>query len=123
MTTALILTMILVAFVAARLFKSTKMWWAYLLAISVGLLMGMLSSNIVDETKSSTMCTQTISTVDNLLESTDMQSLVATVTEGTTVAILGLQVICKDSNNKLSDALIVQHPLRGRDSPGINDSS
>ena len=122
MTTVFILVMLLVAFVASRMFRSTKMWWAFILTISVGLLMGMLSNNVVKSQKDFTTYTQSISTGDNI-ESADMQSLVSTVTEGTTIANLGLQVIDTESVSTLSDALVDQHPLKGRDSPDINDTS
>jgi hypothetical protein len=93
-----------------------------MLAIAVGLLMGIVSNDVMESKNDSITYTQTISTGDNELMIVDMQSLVATVTEGTTVAIPGLQVIAT-SDSPLSDALIVQYALKGRDSPFINDTS
>lgn len=122
MTTVFILMMLLGSFIAARMYKSTKMWWAYMLAIAVGLLMGIVSNDVMESKNDSITYTQTISTGDNELMIVDMQSLVATVTEGTTTAFPGLQVIAT-TDSPLSDALIVQYTLKGRDSPFINDTS
>lgn len=122
MTVIGILMLLLVAFIAARLYRSTKIWWACVFAIVAGLLIGMVGKNVMGSNNEPIACTQPISTEDGV-DSADMQSLVATVTEGTTTASQGLQVITAESIGTASGALVGQYLLKGRDSPEIEDSS
>lgn len=119
--TACILIMLLVAFVAAKLFRSTKMWWTLMSAIMFGLLIGIMSKEAVNKQKLFTADTQVVSTVVDE-DCSDMQSLVSTVTEGTTIAYLGLQVIAEQSSDTLTDALSILYQSNGRNPPDYLDS-
>ena len=123
--TACIILLVLVAFIASRLLKSTKMWWTLMFAMLAGLLVGVLSKEVVNSSKKNketTSITQVVNTNDNELEITGTQSLVATVTEGTTVANLGLRVTNVISN-ELSKVITNNFTSNNRASPEIiNDS-
>lgn len=123
--TACIILLVLVAFIASRLLKSTKMWWTLMFAMLAGLLVGVLSKEVVNSSKKNketTSITQVVNTNDNKLEITGTQSLVATVTEGTTVANLGLRVTNVISN-ELSKVITNNFTSNNRASPEIiNDS-
>ena len=123
--TACIILLVLAAFIASRLLKSTKMWWTLMFAMLAGLLVGVLSKEVVNSSKKdkeTTSITQVVNTNDNELEITGTQSLVATVTEGTTVAYLGLRVTNVISN-KLSKVITNNFISNNRASPEIiNDS-
>lgn len=123
MTPAIILVLILAAFILARSFRSTKMWWRLLFAIMAGLLVGMLSKGLTESKDSANLLTELISTMDNNSTTMDMQSLVATVTEGTTDCQSGVASY-PIVEEELFDALInVTCSTNGRDSPLIwNDS-
>ena len=123
--TACIILLVLAAFIASRLLKSTKMWWTLMFAMLAGLLVGVLSKEVVNSSKKNketTSITQVVNTNDNELEITGTQSLVATVTEGTTVANLGLRVTNVISN-ELSKVITNNFISNNRASPEIiNDS-
>lgn len=123
--TACIILLVLAAFIASRLLKSTKMWWTLMFAMLAGLLVGVLSKEVVNSSKKNketTSITQVVNTNDNKLEITGTQSLVATVTEGTTVANLGLRVTNVISN-ELSKVITNNFISNNRASPEIiNDS-
>lgn len=123
MTPAIILVLLLCAFIIARVMRSTKMWWRLLFAIMAGLLVGMLSKGLTESKDSANLLTELISSMDNNSITMDMQSLVATVTEGTTDCLSGVASypIVKE---ELFDALVnVAYGTNGRDSPLIwNDS-
>lgn len=123
--TACIILLVLAAFIASRLLKSTKMWWTLMFAMLAGLLVGVLSKEVVNSSKKNketTSITQVVNTNDNELEITGTQSLVATVTEGTTVANLGLRVTNVISN-ELSKVITNNFTSNNRASPEIiNDS-
>ena len=120
-----IIVLLLVAFVFARGFRSDKMWWIYISCIVAGLLVGMLSKEVIVRSgtnKQDTSITQLINTVDDY-SSACTQSLVCTVTEGTTVRLTGVAgYIVKDE--ELFDALTKNNTFtNGRDSPEIEDDS
>ena len=120
-----IIVLLLVAFVFARGFRSDKMWWIYISCIVAGLLVGMLSKEVIETSKKvnhTTSITQLVNTVDDF-NSTCTQSLVCTVTEGTTVRLTGVAgYIVKDEG--LFDALTKNNTFtNGRDSPEIEDDS
>ena len=120
-----IIVLLLVAFVFARGFRSDKMWWIYISCIVAGLLVGMLSKEVIVRSgmnKKDTSITQLINTVDDY-SSACTQSLVCTVTEGTTVRLTGVAgYIVKDE--ELFDALTKNNTFtNGRDSPEIEDDS
>lgn len=120
-----IIVLLLVAFVLARGFRSDKMWWIYISCIVAGLLVGMLSKEVIETSKKvnhTTSITQLVNTVDNL-NSTCTQSLVCTVTEGTTNCLSGVVSNMSELKVKLSDALISNIYTNGRDSPAIEDDS
>lgn len=123
MTPAIILVLLLCAFIIARMMRSTKMWWRLLFAIMAGLLVGMLSKGLTESKDSANLLTELISTMDNNSTTMDMQSLVATVTEGTTDCQSGVASY-PIVEEELFDALInVTCGTNGRDSPLIwNDS-
>ena len=122
MTLVIIVLLLLLSFLVSRYNRSTNMWWACLLTITLGLLVGIASKSFSKTIKDSNTTAIVLynTTDDNYL--LDMQSLVATVTEGTTVANLGLQVISSVSK-ELPDASLEKYLLKGRDSPEIKDSS
>lgn len=120
-----VIVLLLVAFVFARGFRSDKMWWIYISCIVAGLLVGMLSKEVIETSKKvnhTTSITQLVNTVDNL-NSTCTQSLVCTVTEGTTNCLSGVVSNMSELKVKLSDALISNIYTNGRDSPAIEDDS
>lgn len=119
--TACILILLLVAFCAAKLFRSTKMWWTLISAIMFGLLIGIMGKEAVNGKTFAATETQTISTVDDE-HGTDMQSLVFVVTENNTIASQGLQVISVPVRDTLSDALICLYHTNGRNPPPYIDS-
>lgn len=120
-----IIVLLLVAFVFARGFRSDKMWWIYISCIVAGLLVGMLSKEVIETSKKvnhTTSITQLVNTVDDY-SSACTQSLVCTVTEGTTNCLSGVVSNMAELKLKLSDALISNIYTNGRDSPAIEDDS
>jgi hypothetical protein len=120
-----IIVLLIVAFVLARNFRSDKMWWIYISCIIAGLLVGMLSKEVIETSKKvnhTTSITQLVNTVDDF-NSTCTQSLVCTVTEGTTDCLSGVVSNMSELKVKLSDALISNIYTNGRDSPAIEDDS
>lgn len=47
--TALIVLLVIVAFIVARMMRSTKIWWACIIAIMAGLLVGIMSKSIISD--------------------------------------------------------------------------
>jgi hypothetical protein len=120
-----IIVLLLVAFVFARNFRSDKMWWIYISCIIAGLLVGMLSKEVIVRSgmnKQDTSITQLINTVDDFNYACT-QSLVRTVTEGTANRLSGVVSNMSELKLKLSDALISNTCANGRDSPAIEDDS
>ena len=120
-----IIVLLLVAFVFARGFRSDKMWWIYISCIVAGLLVGMLSKEVIVRSgmnKQDASITQLINTVDDF-NYTCTQSLVRTVAEGTTNRLSGVVSNMSELKLKLSDALISNTCANGRDSPAIEDDS
>lgn len=79
--TALIVLLVIIAFLIAKSQRSTKLWWTFVIAILSGLLTGIVSETCLsDEDK------QVLTEISANVSSIEcMQSLVATVTEGTTI--------------------------------------
>ena len=122
--TPAIIGLLTVAFILARLFRSTGMWWKLVFAIMAGLLVGILSKEVVkSDNDKTTSITSLVSTMSNDDALTCMQSLVATVTEGTTNCLSGVVSNMSELKVKLSDALISNIYTNGRDSPAIEDDS
>lgn len=123
--TAMIIMLLIVAFCAARYFRSTSMWWKLVFAITAGLLVGILSKEVrlSNNNDKQTSLTELVSTVNNNESLACMQSLVATVTEGTTIRQTGVAGnIVKDK--ELFDALTNKNTFtNGRDSPETVDTS
>ena len=120
-----IIVLLLVAFVFARGFRSDKMWWIYISCIVAGLLVGMLSKEVIVRSgmnKQDTSITQLINTVDDFNYACT-QSLARTVTEGTTNRLSGVVSNMSELKLKLSDALVSNTCANGRDSPAIEDDS
>ena len=120
-----IIVLLLVAFVFARGFRSDKMWWIYISCIVAGLLVGMLSKEVIVRSgmnKQDTSITQLINTVDDFNYACT-QSLVRTVTEGTANRLSGVVSNMSELKLKLTDALISNTCANGRDSPAIEDDS
>lgn len=120
-----IIVLLLVAFVFARGFRSDKMWWIYISCIVAGLLVGMLSKEVIVRSgmnKQDTSITQLINTADDFNYACT-QSLVRTVTEGTTNRLSGVVSNMSELKLKLSDALVSNTCANGRDSPAIEDDS
>lgn len=118
MPAASILLLLLIAFVASRLFRSTKMWWTFMSTIMAGLLVGMLSREVIghenDNKTSRTQLVETTETVD--LEC--MQSLATCV--GIIMLPLCLTGVAGNitkSTKKLSDIVSTNNTeANGRDS-------
>lgn len=120
-----IIVLLLVAFVFARGSRSDKMWWIYISCIVAGLLVGMLSKEVIVRSgmnKQDTSITQLINTVDDFNYACT-QSLVRTVTEGTTNRLSGVVSNMSELKLKLSDALVSNACANERDSPAIEDDS
>ena len=119
--TPAIIGLLTVAFILARLFRSTGMWWKLVFAIMAGLLVGMLSKEVTKSSNSElTSYTQLISTFNE--GSMDCTQFVATVTEGPTVG--HPEVVSYNSHYPLFKGVLVNsHTTKGRDSPGIEDDS
>lgn len=47
--TALIVLLVIVAFIAARMMRSTRIWWTCIIAIMAGLLVGITSKSIISD--------------------------------------------------------------------------
>lgn len=121
MTSAWIIVLLIVAWMASRLMRSTKLWWLFVIAILSGLLVGMLGKEVSKSSNSElTSATQLISTPISM--DIDCTQFVATVTEGPTV---GHSEIV--SNNHvpvlLKGVIVSSHTTNGRDSPEIEDDS
>lgn len=122
MTHAVIVVLLFAAFVLARVFRSTSMWWKLVFAMMAGLLVGILSKDIAFDNQTDDS-TELVSTVNNSNFLDSMQSLVGTVTEGTTICQTGVAGNLA-KKQKLFDALaIIDTFTRTRDQPEyINDS-
>lgn len=121
--TAVIILLLIVAFVLARAFRSTGMWWKLVFAITAGLLVGILSKGISNSGNEINTLTELVSTVDDSELLACMQSLVATVTEGTTICHTGVAGNITN-DEELFDALTDNNTFtNGRDSPEIEDDS
>lgn len=121
--TAVIILLLIVAFLIARMFRSTGMWWKLVFAITAGLLVGVLSKGISNSGNEINTLTELVSTMNDSELLPCMQSLVATVTEGTTICQTG---VAGNINNdeELFDALTNNNTFtNGRDSPAIKDDS
>lgn len=124
MSVASILVLLLVAFVLSKLFRSTKMWWTFMSAILGGLLVGMLSKELVNKAdKQLAPKAQVIEVTDNV--TTDcMQSLVPLVTVEGTICPTGVAGYIPVVTEDLRDiTLITSAWTNGRDSPQIEDDS
>ena len=119
MPAASILLLLLIAFVASRLFRSTKMWWTFMSTIMAGLLVGMLSREVIGhENGNKTSQTQLVETTETVnLEC--MQSLATCV--GIVMLPLCLTGVAGNitkSTEKLSDIVSTNNTkANGRDSP------
>lgn len=124
MEPALFILLFLAAFIVSRLFRSTKMWWILVFTIMAGLLVGILSSSIVTSQKENgtTSIAQLVNTVNEDESLVCMQSLVVTVTEGTTICQTGVVGYNSKLYNSF-DALANSTYTNGRDSPYIEDDS
>lgn len=122
MSAASILIVLLVAFVIARLYRSTKLWWIFISTILAGLLVGMLSKEVTDS-KSVTSETQLISVTENV-DLGCMQSLVVFTESNATTCLTGVAGnIPKYTENLRDITLISNTNANGRDSPNIEDDS
>lgn len=119
-----IIMLILSAFVISRMFRSTDMWWKLLFALVAGLLVGILSRGLAESKKDLAKASiELISPMNNETSTAYMQSLIATVTEGTIVCQSGVASYT-NVDKPLFDALIkVDNHTNGRDSPTPYDTS
>lgn len=118
-----ILVLLFVAFVTARLFRSTKMWWNLCFAILCGLLVGMIGKEVINSNKKEkvTSITELVNTFNNE-QVAYMQSLTKTVTEGLVTShsgVAGYYATYELLNVELTNII----STNGRDSPGIEDDS
>lgn len=122
MSAASILIVLLVAFVIARLYRSTKLWWVFISTILAGLLVGMLSKEMVDS-KSTTSETQLISVTEDVNLGC-MQSLVVFAESNATTCLTGVAGNIPKYTENLRDITLISNTVaNGRDSPGIEDDS
>ena len=120
MTAAWIIVLLLVAFVLSRVFRSTKIWWSFISAIMAGLLVGLLSKEVVKSTKvdNATTFTQLVNTVND--ESVAcMQNSTELIVEDPTITVVAGYIAKPYS----FDALTSTTATNGRDSPAIEDDS
>lgn len=122
MTAAWIIVLLVVAFISARILRSTKIWWVFLSTIMAGLIVGMLSKEVSNSSKKDnlTSYTQLINSED--LSSIDLNCIQsAYVTEALSYsAVVGYS---KDLIEKESKGLINTYLSKTRDSPDYKDSS
>lgn len=122
MSAASILIVLLVAFVIARLYRSTKLWWIFISTILAGLLVGMLSKEMVDS-KSTTSETQLISVTEDVNLGC-MQSLVVFAESNATTCLTGVAGNIPKYTENLRDITLISNTVaNGRDSPNIEDDS
>lgn len=122
MSAASILIVLLVAFVIARLYRSTKLWWIFISTILAGLLVGMLSKEMVDS-KSTTSETQLISVTEDVNLGC-MQSLVVFAESNATTCLTGVAGNIPKYTENLRDITLISNTVtNGRDSPDIEDDS
>lgn len=122
MSATSILIVLLVAFVIARLYRSTKLWWIFISTILAGLLVGMLSKEMVDS-KSTTSETQLISVTENVNLGC-MQSLVVFAESNATTCLTGVAGNIPKYTENLRDITLISNTVaNGRDSPNIEDDS
>lgn len=122
MSAASILIVLLVAFVIARLYRSTKLWWIFISTILAGLLVGMLSKEVMDN-KSVTSETQLISVTENV-DLGCMQSLVVFAESNATTCLTGVAGNIPKYTENLRDITLISNTVaNGRDSPDIEDDS
>lgn len=124
MEPAIVILLLIAAFVLARVFRSTKMWWSLVFAILAGLLVGILSKGITGPKKDSVKAlTEVVSTANSNESSLCTQSLVATVTEGTTDCLSGVASYTNEDEELFDVLTMVNTGINGRDSPAIEDDS
>lgn len=122
MSAASILIVLLVAFVIARLYRSTKLWWIFISTILAGLLVGMLSKEMVDS-KSTTSETQLISVTEDVNLGC-MQSLVVFAESNATTCLTGVAGNIPKYTENLRDITLISNTVtNGRGSPDIEDDS
>lgn len=122
MSAASILIVLLVAFVIARLYRSTRLWWIFISTILAGLLVGMLSKEMVDS-KSTTSETQLISVTEDVNLGC-MQSLVVFAESNATTCLTGVAGNIPKYTENLRDITLISNTVaNGRDSPDIEDDS
>lgn len=124
MPAASILLLLLIAFVASRLFRSTKIWWTFLSTIMAGLLVGMLSREVIGHTNDNkTSQTQLIETT-NTVDLGCMQSLVVFTESNATTCLTGVAGNIPEYTESLRDIVLISNTkTNGRDSPMIEDDS
>lgn len=124
MPAASILLLLLIAFIASRLFRSTKMWWTFMSTIMAGLLVGMLSREVIGHTNDNkTSQTQLIETT-NTVDSECMQSLVAFAESSATICLTGVAGNISEYTESLRDMVSISNTnTDGRDPPLIEDDS
>jgi predicted amidohydrolase len=124
MPAASIILLLMIAFVASRLFRSTKMWWTFLSTIMAGLLVGMLGREVIghidDNKTSQTQLIETTNTVDLGC----MQSLVVFAESDATTCLTGVAGNIPKYTESLRDIVLISNTeTNGRDSPSIEDDS
>ena len=124
MPAASIILLLMIAFVASRLFRSTKMWWTFLSTIMAGLLVGMLGREVIGQNNDNkTSQTQLIKTTDNV-DLGCMQSLVAFAESDATICLTGVAGNIPKYTENLRDIVLISNTkANGRDSPQIKDDS
>lgn len=124
MPAASIILLLMIAFIASRLLRSTKLWWALLSTIMAGLLVGMLGREVIGQNNDNkTSQTQLIKTT-SYVDSGCMQSLVTSVESDATICHSGVAGYIPECTERLRDMVLIGNTgTNGRDSPLIEDDS
>ena len=123
MPAASIILLLMIAFIASRLLRSTKLWWTLLSTIMAGLV-GMLGREVIGQNNDNkTSQTQLIKTT-SYVDSGCMQSLVTSVESDATICHSGVAGYIPECTERLRDMVLIGNTgTNGRDSPLIEDDS
>lgn len=121
MTAAWIIVLLIVAFISARIYRSTKMWWLFLSTIMAGLLVGMLSKEVsISKKDNTTSYTQLIDLNNSLDVNLDCMQPTFVTEVLSYSAVVGYNI---DFTEKVFNKPISIYHTKTRDSPSYEDSS
>lgn len=120
MTAAWIIVVLIAIFVITRLFRSNKMFLALLISSFLGLVVGMISGEMVAKTKKSeTTSIFTITTSKDEAPCIQFLALVEPLMSNDQSGTVGYEVACDNLLDRCSESYL----MRGRDQPFIVDDS